>query len=77
MILQERIDVLVQLGDYLQSEDDFLKAVFHRVEYNNTWLTKANSLRAAKVLGTFLQPETLAQWAAKYQVQEPSPSKKV
>ncbi len=78
MTLKERTDLLSKLGAYLASEDEFLQAVLHRVAHNNAWLTKKNSLRAAKALGTYcLNPSSLNKWATFYHVSDSMNAKKV
>lgn len=78
MKLQERIDLIAKLGEYLSSEDELLQAVFHRIAYNNAWLTKENSLRAAKSLGEdCLTQSELQNWTKRYQVSDDPTKKKV
>ncbi|MEM1124733.1 MAG: acyl-CoA reductase, partial [Bacteroidota bacterium] len=60
MTLQERIALLVKLGDYLLSDDEYLKAVMHRTQYNNAWLTVENCEKATEAIGThFLEASAL------------------
>lgn len=78
MKLQERIDLISKLGTYLRSDEEFLQAIFHRVAYNNAWLTKENSLRAAKSLGEeCLHPSALQKWAEQYQLTDDTAKKKI
>ena len=78
MTLKERINLLVQLGDYLLSEDEFLKAVMLRTEHNNPWLTAINCKRAATAIAqSFLQKEKLEAWTKAYQIKDHAPFKKV
>lgn len=78
MTLKQRIALLVQLGEYLVSGDEFLGAVMHRTQYNNGWLTIENCEKSAKAIAeNFLQKEQLEAWAEQYGVEEKTTSKKV
>ena len=78
MTAKQRINILSKLGDYLQSEDDYLKAVMHRTAYNNKWLTIENSGKAAKAIGkTCLKQEILEEWIRHYKVPTTTSPKKV
>ncbi len=78
MTLQQRINLLARLGDYLLSGDDLLKAVMYRTEHNNPWLTVPNCERAATTIAkSFLQKEKLEVWANTYQIKNHSSPKKV
>ncbi|MEM6320388.1 MAG: acyl-CoA reductase [Bacteroidota bacterium] len=71
MTLQERIALLVKLGEYLLSNDEYLKAVMHRTQYNNAWLTVENCEKAVEAIGThFLQEAALTNWTNKYHVRD-------
>jgi len=77
LTLAQRIALLVQLGEYLVSGDEFLHAVMHRTHYNNRWLTIENCEKAVKAIAqSFLQKATLENWAKQYEVKdEPTPKK--
>ncbi|MEM9991250.1 MAG: acyl-CoA reductase [Bacteroidota bacterium] len=78
MNLQERIDTLVALGKHLSSEDEYLKAVMSRSQYNNGWFTIENqTLAAHSIADNFLQREALEAWANYYAVTEPAQRKRV
>lgn len=67
MTINERLDLLAQLGDYLQSDDELLKAVMHRTAYNNKWLTIENCNRVAHAIGAHcLNEESLHHWVKHY-----------
>lgn len=67
MTLNQRIAVLVQLGKYLVSGDEFLRAIMHRTQYNNAWFTIEKCEQAAKAIAqNFLQEEHLENWAKQY-----------
>ena len=78
MTLQERISLLVQLGKYLTSGDEFLRAVMHRTHYNNGWLTIENCEKAARAIAqNYLQKDQLINWVNNYKVEANSVIKKV
>lgn len=78
MTLQERIGVLEKLGDYLLSDDDYLKAVMHRTQYNNAWLTVENCQKAAKAIAQqYLRKEALVKWTENYPIKEEIVPKRV
>ncbi len=78
MTVQQRIALLVQLGEYLVSEDEFLHAILHRTQYNNGWLTIENYKKAAKTIAqNYLQKEQLENWAKHYDIKESLMTKKV
>jgi len=67
MTLEERIALLIKLGEYLQEDTDARQLAVMSTERKNRWLTKANSLKALKSFATeFLTKEKLENWAAKY-----------
>ena len=73
MTLDQRIQLMVQLGTYLNSGGEFLDAVMHRTEYNNGWLTKENCKKAAgAIAGNYLQAAALKKWAQQYQLSDNS-----
>jgi len=67
MTLQERIEVLVRLGDLLASDDELMHAVMHRTYHNNQWFTIENQRRSARAIARqFLQRDKLESWLAQY-----------
>jgi len=78
MNLKQRITLLTQLGEYLLSEDEFLKALMHRTQYNNAWLTIENCEKSVQAIGqNLLQKTQLENWAKAYAVKETTIPKKV
>lgn len=78
MTLNQRIAVLVQLGEYLVSGDEFLRAVMHRTQYNNAWFTIEKCEQAAKAIAqNFLQEAQLKNWAKAYTLVDNAAPKKV
>ncbi len=67
MNLKERIETLLQLGEHLRQEDDFLKAVMHRTYHNNKWFTIENQEDAVQAIAhQFLAEEKLQKWLEPY-----------
>ena len=74
----ERIDALVQLGERLQQEDDYLKAIMHRTQYNNAWFTIENQEKAVRAIAEhFLEADKLNDWLARYDIPEQTDAKTV
>lgn len=73
MKLQERIDVLAELGHYLQSGGDAeLDTAIHQSSIENQWFTQENIRGALKAIATqFLDRDKLAAWAARYPMADP------
>ena len=67
MTIDQRLKLLAQLGDYLQSDDEFLKAVMHRTAFNNKWLTIENNNKVAHAIGKHcLSESALKSWIQHY-----------
>ena len=78
MNLNKRIDLLVRLGEHLLGEDEYLRAVMHRTEFNNPWFTKDNQERAVEAIARhFLRRDLLEEWVSRYPVQESGSCKTV
>lgn len=78
MNLQERIDTLVLLGEHLASEDEYLKAVMSRAQYNNGWFTIENqTLSAQSIAANFLQREQLEKLVQHYKLSDPAARQRV
>lgn len=78
MDLNERIDVLDQLGQRLLSGDEYLDAVIHQTDYNNKWFSKENQHKAVKAIASnFLNKEKLQNWVNQYSLTEPRAYKKI
>lgn len=77
MSLQERLGLLTQLGEYLQSDDERLMAYVQRTFYHNPWFTPDNQRKAMKAIAReMLSPEKLQEWIQPYQLPEVLPSEK-
>lgn len=78
MTLQDRIKALVQLGEHLKGEDEFLDAIIKRTEFNNGWFTIENQKKAiAAIANEFLDAEKLAAWSNRYTFEEQATKKTV
>ncbi len=77
MTLDERLDLLAELGHYLrQPADAELETVVHQAYMENRWFTPDNTHAALKAIAqTMLDRKALTEWAARYHVSTlPHPS---
>lgn len=78
MELRERINVLVKLGDYLETDDEKKDAAFELAYLKNKWFTKEY---VAKAIGSiaeyFLREDILISWTSKYKIPVDSPIKSI
>lgn len=77
MSLQERVELLAKLGDYLDSPNEKLDTVIHQTYLHNRWLTKENTQLALQaVRQEFLDENKLKTWVAQYNIpKQTSPQK--
>ena len=68
MNLGQRLDILVELGDYLRSEDLAWQAARERAHQENGWFTPEFIRLAVGGIGEFLQRDKLEKWIAPYQL---------
>jgi hypothetical protein len=69
MNLDQRIDLLAQLGEYCQSDDQAWLAAKHRAQAANGWFTSEFiELAIRGIAGEFLQKEKLKRWTAAYRL---------
>ncbi|AEE54167.1 acyl-CoA reductase [Haliscomenobacter hydrossis] len=69
MQLSARINALLQLGEHLRAEDEYLKAIMHRSSFHNPWFTIENQERAiAAIAQRFLAEAPLREWLSKYDI---------
>jgi len=77
MQLQERIDLLCQLGEYLQSDDPGWAAAKHKASQQNGWFIEGFIELAVKnIVSQYLQKEVLESWAVSYDSRHAVSSKK-
>jgi hypothetical protein len=78
MTLQQRIDILIELGNYLKSDHDEWKAAKEEATYQNAWFTPDFIDNACTTIATeFLEKEKLGNWAAAYKVSNEQTDKTV
>ena len=67
MLLEERIELLSQLGSYLLSGDDKIEEVVTTAHYNNKWFTPENCKAAiTNIASQFLNKDALINWLHSY-----------
>lgn len=72
MLLQERINLLAELGQYIRSGgDDKLDQAIVQSYQENQWFTEENSRHALNAIALeFLAQEKLEAWAAQYPIKD-------
>jgi hypothetical protein len=71
MILQERIQLLARLGEYMLNKEEEWLAVQERAYRENAWFIPEFIEKAINQIATrFLQPELLTDWAKQYDIQD-------
>ncbi|MBK6950353.1 MAG: acyl-CoA reductase [Haliscomenobacter sp.] len=75
MPLQERLRLLVRLGDYLRERPEPLAAVMEKSQRDNPWFTLENQEGSLSAISdVLLRPEKLEAWLAPYALDEvPAP----
>jgi hypothetical protein len=69
MTLQQRIDLLVDLGKYIQNSNEDWQATKERASRQNPWFTpEFIDLSASNIAQQFLQRDKLETWAAEYNI---------
>lgn len=77
MELQERIDLLCRLGEYMKSEGIFFEGVKDRAHTNNPWFTgEFIQLAVNNIANEFLQKDKLNEWLQDYPVKKDKQSAK-
>ena len=71
MDLQQRINLMVQLGKYMLSNDEEWLAIKSKAARDNAWFTEDFvNLSVSNIANQFLQEEKLTNWAKKYLVSD-------
>jgi hypothetical protein len=71
MKLQQRIELLAELGKYLQENTTEWQQVQESAAAKNGWfITEFTSLAASNIAAAFLQPALLTQWAQHYRLDD-------
>ncbi len=74
----ERINVLIKLGERLALFDEKLKAVIHGAYLKNPWFTEENTTKAIEaIVSNMLQINLLEEWTSSYALAEETSPKKV
>lgn len=77
MILAERLEALVALGNYIQQDTPERQRVLRQSQQHNGWFTQENSLLALeRIADAFLQRAALERWVAHYPALQEERSKK-
>jgi hypothetical protein len=74
----QRQELLVQLGNYMQSEDELWQQVKHKAYIENHWFVpEFIELAISTIVQSFLQPHQLEQLISEYQIpgENPNPKK--
>lgn len=78
MKVQNRIEILQRLGEYLRQNDSEWQAVKIQAEQHNNWFTGAFIDHAvSQIIDAFLDPEKLTAWAERYGSLEPAEPKQI
>lgn len=71
MILQERIQLLARLGEYMLNKEEEWVAARTRAYRENAWFIPEFIEKAVTQIATrFLQPDLLSDWAQQYDIQD-------
>jgi hypothetical protein len=77
MNLQQRIDLLAKLGDYMLHDSEEWNAAKEKAYYENAWfIPEFIDLSAKNIATEFLQKEKLEAWIKKYNIPEQNISPK-
>jgi hypothetical protein len=75
MKLQQRIDLLTRLGEYIQSDSDTWQQAKERASRENSWfIPEFIELAVTNIATAFLQKQALTAWAAHYNLPADSPT---
>ena len=77
MDLQQRIQLMVQLGEYVQSNKEEWMEIKERASRENPWFSlQFVDIAVENIATAFLQEKKLTDWAAQYKVPEIQPAEK-
>lgn len=78
MNLPHRIDLLVQLGQYILSDDEQWQQAKERAGRENGWfIPEFVEIAAKNIAGSYLQKEALQSWVNSYQLQPVNPKPQI
>lgn len=76
--MQQRINALVQLGNWIQSEKDALTPIVRKAGIENPWFTEEFCYKSLKNIAIhFLEKNKLENWISNYNIQEPKTIKNI
>jgi hypothetical protein len=71
MILQNRIELVSRLGDFMNQNDDEWKNTIHRASIENPWFTEEFiNLALSNIVKEFLNQDKLSSWASHYHLDD-------
>ena len=74
--LEERIDVLVKLGERLKQEEAMPEALLYKVKAHNPWFIPENVNGAISgIVEQYLDKDKLEEWVSEYSIIETTPKK--
>src|SRR5690349_1247569 len=73
MNLGQRLDLLVELGEYLRGEDPAWQTARKQAQLENPWFTSEFIGLAVRGICKFLQAEQLSEWIAPYRLPRENP----
>lgn len=78
MNLQQRLEILVQLGEYISAQPESWQITKQTAMQKNNWFTQDfMDLATANIVNAFLQKEELSNWAKHYHIDDNVTAKKV
>jgi hypothetical protein len=78
MTLEDRINVLVELGQQIQNRKEDLQPIIRKTYLENKWLTETNCQKALKgIVQHFLQKDKLTSWTEQYEISDQFSKKNV
>lgn len=78
MNIENRVDLLVKMGDYLLMNNEELQSAKHKAQIQNAWFTQEFiDLAIKNIAENFLQKNLLEAWINQYQIQDNIQPKKI
>lgn len=77
LTLQQRINALKKLGEYLLSSNEELNHLIHSAHFHNAWFTYGETSRSVKAFGKALNEKDLNNWVNEDQFKRFTEPKKV
>ncbi len=74
MNLEQRIDLLTRLGDYMKSNEPSWEEAKQRASYENGWfIPEFVKMASQSIAGNYLRRDILEKWVAKYKIDPNEP----